>query len=640
MRKINIKKITVISIVLVISSSFLLIQDRKVESVEPFFTLQAFSHVDDIETGLIYFSLIKQQLARIGIKLDIIVGDSWYQWPFHEPTYLFVDMCYLTMESDQILPYMMPFYTENGSSNFSGYNTDMDYDEKLETGLNEWYLIEGEKINPENMFAEYEHCWEWQNHLMDIILPGLPLFIYKDYLVHYSNLEGLDYNKGLIQSWGNLTWNGIHEGQKNQNEIVISGDNFTGIFPFDQETDTDKLIRKAIMEPLIWMDNDYTYWPHIAENWFSITDTQLRLNIRQNIPWQTDPEGLFPNEYLDAYDVFFTFYCLKELYSDDYYWLKDIQIIDQYTIDFITDVYPETPENESYPYLLHELSNLYILPEHYLNQTQLPDSITPDFTHQSWENFKTNGFGTGLFDVNNFIINKEIILERFDDCWWLNSSLTSDPSLDWINRFGSFTNNIQYLQIKLIQNYLQTQVEFKQGKIDLLEFESVPCQLYYGSEYSILSKNSNKFDMITFNLRQSREWIGNNDPSVYYPEYTKGQFIRKAVSYAINREEINQIIYGGRLEINHWPFPPNLGKWCDPNIGKYCYNLNWSKACMETFDFLGHNGDIIFPEGFPDWKKACGQLNDSSVSYNFYYCFAIFGVIGIIIMRRKKIEEK
>lgn len=85
-------------------------------------------------------------------------------------------------------------------------------------------------------------------------------------MYYYNNLEGYDYKDGLLQSWGKLNWNGLHEGQISQDEIVFS-DYVCGMFePFwdcDCPKETTNLIIDCIMDSLFWRDSDHTYWPHI-----------------------------------------------------------------------------------------------------------------------------------------------------------------------------------------------------------------------------------------------------------------------------------------------------------------------------------------------------------------------------------------
>ncbi|MHA1435810.1 MAG: hypothetical protein ACTSO7_18380 [Candidatus Heimdallarchaeota archaeon] len=54
-------------------------------------------------------------------------------------------------------------------------------------------------------------------------------------------------------------------------------------------------------------------------------------------------------------------------------------------------------------------------------------------------------------------------------------------------------------------------------------------------------------------MRPTRDFTGNwelcnNDPSI-----TKGMAIRKAISYAIDRVDINDIIHGGEYYITDYP---------------------------------------------------------------------------------------
>jgi len=113
-----------------------------------------------------------------------------------------------------------------------------------------------------------------------------------------------------------------------------------------------------------------------------------------------------------------------------------------------------------------------ILPEHYLNQTQIADNVTPNITHSSWEKFSNNAFGTGLFEIVEYSEDNETILAMRPDCWRLNPLITNDPFLNWVNRFGDFSGGINQLRIRIIPDQQTSLLEFEAGKVDL---EGVGC---------------------------------------------------------------------------------------------------------------------------------------------------------------------
>jgi ABC-type transport system substrate-binding protein len=329
--------------------------------------------------------------------------------------------------------------------------------------------------------------------------------------------------------------------------------------------------------------------------------------------------------------------------ADKIPWIKEFYKIDQFTFDFILESNPIISGNTNYYEILDSLAQLKILPEHYLNQTQLEDEISPDLSHSSWEVFSKKAFGTGLMKLSNFTENIESTLNVFNDCWWINPLLTQDNSLNWENRFGNFINSPNNLRIRIIDDKRTTYLEFEAGKLDLLDYgENVPKLHPNEVTKNIYSKPTSRLNLIVFNMRPNRSYIGDPEPCELHPEHTKGWAIRKAISYAINREEINEVIYGGEIDLNNYPISPSLSKWLHPNMIAYCQNYDYAKKFVDIAGYSLCWYTYPTPEGFPNWEYACSPIVEpSTISVNFYYYFAIFGVIGIIIIRRrKKIEEK
>ncbi|NHK30248.1 MAG: hypothetical protein FK730_02775 [Asgard group archaeon] len=638
------KQSLVIVSILLICSSFFILSDQKVEGVDPYFTL--YFKVIQGDPYPDYAYLVKQQLSRIGINVEIEI-QNWGDYLDTILVYHDFDITSIGLNADDLRNYFYDIYNENGSKNMWGYDTSMDWDESLGTGKNEWYMQEINSYTPPNSQERYELCWEWQNYLMDEILPLLPLFSSENKMYHYNNLEGYNYQDGLLQSWGKLNWNGLHEGQLNQDEIVYS-DDVCGIFSPFWDADclrvADNLIIDCIMDSLFWRDNDHTYWPHIAEDWSYLADNHLRLMLREGIKWQNDPDSIFTNEYFDAEDVYFTLYCHKNIgvKSSDWFWLEEINVVDPYTIDLIIgDDY--FLGNGLHNYYLDDLSEMNIVPEHYLNQSQLMDGITPDITHPSWKTFDENPFGTGLFNFDHRTQFEETVLIVNLDSWWLNSSITNDESLNWQQRFGDFTESPKNLRIREgLYDYYEELFEFYEGKIDLYDnnYFLPDSDWLEVNKIEVQSKPTMFFNYLGFNMRPVRAFIGNTDPCQHFPEMSHGLALRKAITYAINREEINKVIHGGEANISNYPISPILGKWCNPNIVNYCHNLEFAKYFMMTQGFDVGGRWINYPDGFPDWEYGCPTHDPTSVSVNSYYYLGLLGLIGVIILKKRRNKIK
>ncbi|NHJ05689.1 MAG: hypothetical protein EAX90_12765, partial [Candidatus Heimdallarchaeota archaeon] len=422
--------------ILILSQAFCF-SPSKGEEIEPAFIIVA-KAIEGLRAEYLYD--LKEDLAAIGIYVDVIIqsqsdfaNDLIINFDF--------DMFYMGFIVPQTDPDMRGAY--DGISNLYGYDTSIDYEAAYGTGLNVWYMNQGVLINPPDSAERITHYWNWEQHLMDKILPCLPTFSLKGYSANWENLNGYDFSEGIIQSWGKMDWDGIHTGQASTNEIVIADEPWTELNPIYQNEDDEAsaLITEARTDPLFYIDADKSVWPHLAKDYIYYNNTHVRFELREGVKWQTDPDGLFANEYFDAKDVYFSYYCYKNFgwHSYRFSFIDEIEIIDDYTIDIFLDNDPYTVYNDidasKFPILC-----VPIVPEHYLNQSQEGDGVTPDTTHSSWAKYSDFGFGTGLFEIATYTEGVETQLIMNPDSWWLDVATTSDPDLDWSNRFGDFSS--------------------------------------------------------------------------------------------------------------------------------------------------------------------------------------------------------
>ncbi|MHA1555602.1 MAG: ABC transporter substrate-binding protein [Candidatus Heimdallarchaeota archaeon] len=618
------KYVTLVIMFSILATSFYSTHIINTESVEPFFTLVAKAKEHSIHVD--YLHLAKQQLQEIGI--DLYVMPMW-SLIGELIAYRDFDMVSIGFSGGGIDPDFTGVYNENGSLNIFGYHTSMDFNETLGTGLNEWYMKQGTLITPPNSDERIQHYWDWENYLMDEILPCLPSFTSNTYDAYWNNLKGYNISKGILQSWGNMSWESTHLGQLNTNEFVIADYPWSFLNPVFQDDVSSAFISKCLLDPLLYFDDDNIIRPHLAESFSYINDTHLRIITREGIEWQD--YGGFENEPFNAEDVYFTLSSWATVSNDiaSYDWIEKVELIDDRTIDFYIDGNPSTIENEPYAPIFRCLNTL-MLPEHYLNQTQLLDGITPDISDESWYSFGINCFGTGLFEMDTFTKGVETILKVKENSWWLNNSITSDPVLDWENRFGDFSDLITYLKIKIELNSQSSLNGFVGGVYDYYSFNDLNSYEYQmeGIEGTTFQKKMRSyFGFFGFNMRPVRTVIGNPEPCEEDPTITKGLAVRKAISYAINREEINEVVHGGEYSIINYPIFETMGIWCNPNIIKYDHDLEMAKYYMSLAGYDVPDHIYTLPENFLWLYILSGTL----------YLFgtgAIFA--GIIFLRRKK----
>ncbi|MCF2143616.1 MAG: ABC transporter substrate-binding protein [Candidatus Heimdallarchaeota archaeon] len=564
-------------------------------ATEPLFTIEALTNIgprEDLLLGL------KEALTPLNIAVNVR-NLSWADFVtelliFHNFDMMYVGFSYSNFGTDA-----NEVYKEGNDLNVWGYDTALDYNVTLGTGQNQWYIEQNKLILPTISQERISNYWKWQNYLMEEILPLIPTFTAYNYEAQWDNLEGYNYTEGIIQSWGKMAWNGLHPGQTSNSELVVYNGNWTDLNPINTTQVEDDYIIEKIMDPLVWMDANKMVYPHILTDWQHVNDTHVRLTVRKGIKWQNDPEGLFPNEYVDARDVFFTLYTLKTISNRDFKWIKDIKIIDDYTVDLFIDEEPGTTTNEPYADFLYKLCNVKLLPEHYLNQTQKADGRTPDTSHPSWEKFSSEAFGTGLFKLTAHNANVETILSVFPQCWHMNKTVTeADPKLEWEKRFGDYEGGMTTLKILTIEDEENAIEKFEKGQIDKVEITAYPEKKdeYMGNTSLKINRKLKKgFECYGFNLRENRGTpLQNRDVCPNNPDLSIGLAVRKAIAHAIDKEALNDKYKNGEWHINHHPIFPDYGIWLNPKIGRYEYNLTKAKEYLFYAGFetgLDSDGD-------------------------------------------------
>ncbi|MHA1555603.1 MAG: hypothetical protein ACTSPM_01580, partial [Candidatus Heimdallarchaeota archaeon] len=218
MERLRLKQFIGISIVILFTTSSCFLNTSKVDAIEPYFTLVFRTNGGGVRPD--YGNLLKQHLARIGIFVDVVIN-PWPMYDAHGPIINW-DICYIALSGSGADPDFTGVYNENGSLNLFGYRTDMDYNETLGTGVNEWYMKQGTLIIPPYSNERIQHYWDWEQYLMDKILPCQPTFAPKEYAAYWSNLEGYDIKDGIIQSWGKMGFTGNHDGQLDNTELVTT----------------------------------------------------------------------------------------------------------------------------------------------------------------------------------------------------------------------------------------------------------------------------------------------------------------------------------------------------------------------------------------------------------------------------------
>ncbi|MHA1989020.1 MAG: ABC transporter substrate-binding protein, partial [Promethearchaeota archaeon] len=227
-------------------------------------------------------------------------------------------------------------------------------------------------------------------------------------------------------------------------------------------------------------------------------------------------------------------------------------------------------------------------------------------------NFKNGSFPT-LLDINLEIIPKHIwskySREEFTSAQENFEPVTSGPfklkeweksskiilSID-SSSFLFNPRNIKELAFKVVPDYTTRINELKTGDIDLLEnlkSEDV-TELSALEELKIVSIRGREYDYVGWNHLDPQEIHKDN----FIPnKYFSSPQIRKALTYAINREEILQSYLMGFGEICKSPISPMFKKYFDKSLKIDEYNPKKAKEILQANGWVDKNNDGIIENG-------------------------------------------
>ena len=278
---------------------------------------------------------------------------------------------------------------------------------------------------------------------------------------------------------------------------------------------TDKTssdVAQWIFNGLIKYDKDANIIPDLAQHYHFKNDTTLIFELRHDVMWS---DGV----PFSARDVLFTYETIISPkiftpYASGFMHIEYVKMLDEFTLEV----------KYKYPYFKAlEVWMMEILPEHKLkNETDLMTS-----------KFNQNPLGTGPYTLTQFTISKDIILDANPN-YFLHKA------------------NID----KIIFHYLPDRsAEFMMLKSHKLDIGSLsPLQLErqmdedFHKHYNIYEDIAHNYSYMGFNLKSEKF----KDPRV-----------REALSLAIDRDELVDILYFGHGKVCTGPFLPGTGAFND-----------------------------------------------------------------------------
>jgi peptide/nickel transport system substrate-binding protein len=197
--------------------------------------------------------------------------------------------------------------------------------------------------------------------------------------------------------------------------------------------------------------------------------------------------------------------------------------------------------------------------------------------------------GTGPFKLSKYLPGERIVLEKNKNYWRKNMGGCRLPYLD----------QIIYV---IVQNQDVALLKFLEGEIDYISIR--------GRDYPVLKPEEGKNNFTIYNVgpvmssnflvfNQNRKINQKTNQTYISPRKLKWfsrEKFRKAVSYAIDRQAIIDIVFNGLGYRQYSPVPESAGFFHNPNVKKYDYNPKKSHRLLKDIGIYDRNQDGILED--------------------------------------------
>ena len=308
-------------------------------------------------------------------------------------------------------------------------------------------------------------------------------------------------------------------------------------------------VAALIYNGLVKYDKDLKLTGDLAESWDILDNgVRIRFHLRKGVLWHD-------GHPFTAHDVLFTYKTMCDpktptAYADPFLQIKDARIIDDFTFE-VTYKSPFAPALESW--------SLSILPEHLLKGRDIVKS-----------ELSRHPIGTGPYTFQSWESGAKIVLQ---------SNHKYFEGRPYINTYV----------YRVIPDSATMFLELKSGAIDRMGL--TPLQYQRQTETSYFKDNFAKYRYVSF----AYTYLGYN---LKHPLFTD-KLVRQALSYAINKQELIDVVLMGLGQIATGPYKP--GTWAyNKNVRSYPYNPSKARELLAQAGWKDHDNDgIIDRNGTP-----------------------------------------
>lgn len=301
---------------------------------------------------------------------------------------------------------------------------------------------------------------------------------------------------------------------------------------------------------LVEYDKDFNIIGSLAESWeISEDNLTITFHLRDDVVWHDGKP--FTSE-----DVMFTYELIIDentptAYAQKYLLVTEARAPDPYTF-IVTYDEPLAPALISW-------GALQILPKHLLEGVNITES-----------ELSRNPVGTGPYTFGEWKTGESIILNSFHDYF------EGRPYID----------RVVY---RIIPDTATMFLELKAGGVDWMGLS--PIQYKHQTDDAAFNKNFNKYEY----LSDGYSYLGFNMEDEKFSDIR----VRKAISYAIDKQEIIDVVLLGLGEIATGPYKP--GTWVyNPDVERYDYDPEKARELLAEAGWTDTDNDgILDKDGVP-----------------------------------------
>lgn len=312
-------------------------------------------------------------------------------------------------------------------------------------------------------------------------------------------------------------------------EIALGIAEYDTINPILSNNKHVQEISKIIFDSLFEIDKEYKIEMNLVKDWAKTSEVTYLLKLREDIRWSD-------GQIFNADDVIFTIDILKNtpsIYAYNVQYVVRADKIDNNTVQITLD--------HEIPFFEYNL----IFPIMSKNYYEGQNFSTTE------KNNAPIGTGKYMISQNN---NEEIILEK--NINYDREELT-----------------LEKITIGKYSNLGELYNSFKLGKVDLITSNNIKIQDHIGTiGYNIEETVGREFEFLAINTQN---------------KVLSHKEVRRALLYAINRENIVASIYNNKYKVTDYPL--DFGSWLKGEGEDTSYNPDKAKQSLEENGWIYKN---------------------------------------------------